>query len=112
MIKGYEQEGKAYFIHSNRGRKPAHTLDANTKQLILDLYRTKYADANITHFSELLISYENIKVSPNCIRDILFREYILSPKARRVTKKNVAAHLLELKKLQNLKKRPKRSLML
>ena len=98
MIKGYQQEGKAYFIHGNRGRKPIHALEDNTKQLILDLYCTKYTDANFTHFSELLIKHEEIKVSPSCIRDILLKEYILSPKARRATKKNVTAHLQELRK--------------
>lgn len=98
MIKGYKQEGKAYFIHGNSGRKPVHALDDNTEQLIIDLYRTKYDDANITHFSELLLKHENVSVSPSCIRKILFGEYILSPKARRATKKKVTAHLLELKK--------------
>lgn len=97
MIKGYKQEGKAFFVHGNRGRKPVHSLENNTKQLILDLYRTKYTDANITHFSELLIKHEEIKVSPSCVRDILLNEYILSPKARRTTKKNVSAHLKELR---------------
>ncbi len=98
MIKGYKQEGKAFFIHGNRGRKPAHAFDDSTQQLVLDLYRTKYADANLTHYSELLIKHENIKVSPSSIRKILLGEYILSPKARRVTKKNITAHLKELKK--------------
>ena len=100
MIKGYQQDGKAYFIHGNHGRKPVHALKYNTKQLILDLYRTKYAAANITHFSELLIKHEEIKISPSSssIRDILLKEYILSPKARRATKKKVTAHLQELSK--------------
>ncbi|NMB98189.1 MAG: hypothetical protein GYA02_16550 [Clostridiaceae bacterium] len=29
MIKGYKQYGKSFFIHGNRGRKPAHALDDN-----------------------------------------------------------------------------------
>ena len=98
MIKGYKQEGKAFFIHGNRGRKPAHAFDDKTKQLILDLYRTKYLDANLTHFSELLKKRENITVSPSSIRDILMQEFILSPKARRITRKKVKAHLEDLQK--------------
>ena len=97
MIKGYKIDGKAYFIHGNRGRKPVHTIDENTKQLIIDLYRTKYDNANITHFSELLMKHEKITVSPNFIRNTLRKEYILSPKARRVTKKKVTAQLQELR---------------
>ena len=55
------------------GRKPAHAFDRK-KNLILDLYPTKYSDANITHFSELLEKHENIKVSPSTIRSILMKE--------------------------------------
>lgn len=104
MIQGYKKEGKAFFVHGNRGRKPAHSLDDNTKQLIIDFYRTKYDGANITHFSELLIKHEDINVSPSCIRNILMEEYILSPKARRATKKKVKAHLKELEKASKSQK--------
>ena len=104
MIKGYRESGKEFFIHGNRGRKPVHTLDDNTKQLIVDLYRTKYSDANITHYSELLEKHENIKVSPSTIRAALLNEFILSPKAKRATKKNLDNHLKELKKTANSKK--------
>jgi transposase len=93
MIKGYQQEGKSYFVHGNRGRKPAHTFSDKTRQLILDLYRTKYYDANMIHYSELLRKYENITVSPSSIRNILIQEFILSPKAKRSTKKKVKAQL-------------------
>lgn len=104
MIQGYKKEGKAFFVHGNRGRKPAHALYDNTKQLIIDFYRTKYDGANITHFSELLIKHEDINVSPSCIRNILMEEYILSPKARRATKKKVKAHLKELEKASKSQK--------
>ena len=79
MIRGYQQEGKSYFIHGNRGRKPAHTFDDKTRQLILDLYRTKYYDANFTHYSELLRKYENITVSPSSILYILMQKFIHLP---------------------------------
>lgn len=98
MIKGYKESGKEFFIHGNRGRKPSHTLDANTKQLILDLYCTKYYDANITHFSELLKKHENIEVSTSTIHSILMQDFILSPKAKRATKKRIKAKLKELQK--------------
>ena len=41
MIKGYKEKGKEFFLHGNRGRKPAHPLNDNTRKLIVDLYRTK-----------------------------------------------------------------------
>ena len=30
MLKGYKEHGKAYFIHGNRGRKPANTIPNET----------------------------------------------------------------------------------
>lgn len=97
LIKGYQEQGKSFFIHGNRGRQPAITLPTDTKQLILDLYRTKYCDCNLTHYSELLAEKENIKVSVSTISSILRMEFILSPKANRSTKKAVKK---ELKALQ------------
>ena len=105
LIKGYQEKGKAFFIHGNRGRQPAITLPTDTKQLILDLYRTKYSTAILTHYSELLAEKENIKVSVSTITSILRKEYILSPKANRSTKKAVKK---ELKALQSKTKSKKK----
>lgn len=97
LIQGYRSKGKQFFIHGNRGRKPAHALSVDTKQTINDLYRTKYWDANFTHFSELLLTFDGISVSPSAVRSILMQESILSPKATRVTKKKVRLQLEEQK---------------
>lgn len=98
MIKGYKTEGKAFFLHGNSGRKPVHTVDDETRQLVIDLYRTKYYDANFTHYTELLSTHEGIYISENCVRNILMSKFILSPKARRSTRKKVKTHLKELQK--------------
>lgn len=105
LIKGYKEQGKSFFIHGNRGRQPANILPTRTKQLILDLYRTKYCDCNLTHYSELLAEKENIKVSVSTISSILRKEFILSPKANRSTKKAVKK---ELKALQSKTKSKKK----
>jgi transposase len=104
MIIGYKEQGKEFFVHGNRGRKPVHTLDDKTKQIILDLYRTKYSDANFIHYSELLEKHENIKVSPSTIRSILIQKFILSPKAKRATKRNITNIIKELQKTTKSKK--------
>jgi len=104
LIAGYKKEGKEYFVHGNKGRRPEHTMDEETKNLIKDLYRTKYFGANFTHYSELLEKYEGIKVSSNTIRTILMEEYILSPKARRATRKNIKKELEQLKEKAPTKK--------
>lgn len=108
LILGYKKEGKAFFIHGNKGRKPSHSIDDITKQLILDLYRTIYWDANFTHFAELLAKHENINISPTTVNSVLKKEFILSPKARRLTKKRVKNQLNELKKVAKSKKEIKK----
>ena len=104
MIRGYKQNGKEFFVHGNKGRKPAHTLEDDIKQNVLDLYRTKYEDANFVHYSELLEEYENIKVSPSTIHTILIQENIISPKATRRKRKNLAKKLKEQLKIAKTKK--------
>jgi hypothetical protein len=106
LIKGYLEQGKSFFIHGNRGRQPAITLPSDTKQLILDLYLTKYQDCNLTHYSELLAEKEEIKVSVSTITSILRKDYILSPKANRSSKKAVKK---ELKALQSKTKSKKKA---
>ena len=105
LIKGYKEQGKSFFVHGNRGRQPANTLSKDIKQLILDLYRTKYQDCNLTHYSELLAEKEEIIVSISAISSILRKEYILSPKANRSSKKALKK---ELKALQSKTKSKKK----
>ena len=104
LIKGYKENGKAYFIHGNRGRQPAITLREDTKKMVLDLYRTKYSDCNLTHFSELLEEKESIKVSISTVTSILRKEFILSPMATRSTKKAVKNQLKALQAKTKSKK--------
>jgi transposase len=105
LIKGYQEQGKSFFIHGNRGRQPAITLPADTKQLILDLYRTKYSDCNLTHYAELLKEREHISVSVSAITSILRKEFILSPKANRSTKKAVKKALKAIQSKTKSKKK-------
>jgi len=104
LIAGYKESGKTFFVHGNRGRSPIIALPADTRQLVLDLYLTKYYDANLTHYCELLEEYENIKVSISTITSILRKEFILSPKANRISRKTVKK---ELKVLQSKSKSKK-----
>ncbi|HEX9025793.1 MAG TPA: ISNCY family transposase [Clostridium sp.] len=104
MIQGYKLQGKAYFVHGNRNNKPYHTIGIETRNLILDLYTNKYSDANFTHFTELLKKHESISVSTSTITSILKQDLVLSPKAKRATKKTFKKQLLELKKGTKSKK--------
>lgn len=106
LIKGYQDKGKTYFVHGNRERKPAIAFPDDKKQLVLDLYRTKYYDCNLTHYAELLLERENLAISVSSISSILRKEHILSPKANKSTKKTVKE---ELKALQSKTKSKKKS---
>jgi transposase len=97
-IKGYKTYGKEFFVHGNRGRKPAHALTDEVKESIVDLYRTKYYDATYQHFTELLQEFEGIKVSEAVVRGILMAQYLLSPRATKEKKKEVRKLLEEMKK--------------
>lgn len=98
MLAGYKAQGKAFFVHGNRGRKPSTAIPDEVRLAILELYRTKYYDANFQHFSELLESQEHIVVSTSCVANILEEQYILSPKVTRAKKKRIRKELEAKKK--------------
>ncbi|HHY16324.1 MAG TPA: ISNCY family transposase [Firmicutes bacterium] len=99
MIQGYKESGKQFFVHGNKGRKPANAIPAEDIENILTLYENKYYDSNFTHFAELLAKHENIRVSKTFLRDLFFGEGILSPLATRVSRKKLRTQLEEAKSL-------------
>lgn len=102
LIIKYKEKGKAGFVHGNRTRKPINALDNSISEDIILLYRTKYYDFNFNHFKDFLEKDENIKVSYNFIYKTLTKEGILSPKARKKTKRKYAKEkLLKEKKINN-----------
>ena len=101
LIIKYKEIGKSGFIHGNRTRKPANTLDKSISNDIILLYKNKYYDFNFSHFKEFLEDKENINVSYNFIYNTLTNNGILSPKARKKTKRAAAKkRLLEQKKIK------------
>ena len=100
LIIKYKEKGKSGFIHGNRGKCPTKTLDKSISEDIILLYKTKYQDFNFNHFKEYLEEEENIKVSYDFIYKHLTNAGILSPKARKRTKKEfIKQQLLKEKKI-------------
>ena len=100
LIIIYKEKGKSGFIHGNRGKCPTKTLDKSISENIILLYKHKYQDWNFNHFREFLEKKENIKVSYDFIYKHLTKAGILSPKARKKTKRDYAKKkLLEEKKI-------------
>lgn len=98
MLNGYREQGKQFFVHGNRGRKPATTIPDHIRNTVVDLYRTKYYDANFEHFTELLNKYEGISISASSVTHILEEQYIFSPKVTRAKKKRIKKELRDKKK--------------
>ena len=95
MIAGYKDFGKEFFIHGNRGRKPAKAFTEDFKTEIELLYTSKYFDCTYTDFKEYLETRENIKISVDEARVILRDKYIFSPRTHKSTKKKFRKKLEE-----------------
>ena len=102
LIKKYKEKGKSSFVHGNRDRKPAKSIEKPISESIILLYRNKYQGFNFKHFQEYLESDEDIKVSYTCVYQTLMKAGITSPRIRKNTKKRIAKEKLEAeKKLEN-----------
>ena len=104
LIAGYKEYGKEFFIHGNRGRKPKHALTTEFKDEIETLYTSKYFDCTYTQFKEYLAERENIFLSIQEVGQILRERHILSPRARKITKKNLKKKLIVQKEKATSKK--------
>ena len=62
LVVKYKEEGKQGFVHKNRGRKPVSTFSDDIKAKVIDLYNTKYFDANLLHFPSFLPSMKAFKL--------------------------------------------------
>lgn len=94
LIIIYKEKGKSGFIHGNRGHAPSTKLDKSLSEDIIQLYKTKYQDFNFKHFHEYLIEEENINVSYKFVYDTLTGAGIISPKARKKTRREYKRKLL------------------
>lgn len=93
LIIAYKRLGKAGFRHGNTGRQPATTIPSEIRQAVVDLYQTKYYEANFTHYAELLERYEQISLSVPTVSSILESKGILSPRVTRAKKKRIKQEL-------------------
>ena len=102
LIIKYKEKGKAGFVHGNRDRKPVNSKPISLSNDIILLYKNKYYDFNFNHFKDFLQMKENIIVSYNFIYKVLTKEGILSPRARKKTKRKYAkAKLISEKKINS-----------
>jgi transposase len=87
LKKGVLEQGAAFIIHKNRGRKPSHAISDATKDKIVELKQSEnYRNANFTHFQELLKEHEQIQLSYPTVYRALSQAGIVSPKKKRKRK--------------------------
>lgn len=79
--KGVKEQGDAFVIHKNRGRKPCNAVTDEVKEKIVSLKNTnKYDKANFSHFQELICEHESLELSKPTVYRILASNGFLSPK--------------------------------
>lgn len=96
LILKYKSDGKLGFVHGNRNRKPAISFNQDIKQQVKFLYKEHFMDTNFIHFTEILRKQYSINISDSTLNHWLREDFVLSPKARRSTKKNVKKSLKEM----------------
>lgn len=106
LIIRYKKFGKEGFVHRNYGRVPANKIPDHIVKDVQDLFENKYKDTNFRHYSELLLEYENISISDTSINSFMKKINVLSPKARRLTKKKMKQKLKkEMKMTKSISKK-------
>jgi transposase len=60
LLKRLSRGGAAALAHGNRGRPSPNRMAEERREQILQLYRTKYPDFNLTHFAEMLQEREGV----------------------------------------------------
>lgn len=86
LKKGVVNQGPAFIIHKNRGRKPKHAICDEIKKKVVELKKSKYEEANFAHFKELLEEREGICLSYSSVHRTLTSSGIKSPKKHRKRK--------------------------
>ena len=87
LIIKYKKLGKAGFVHGNRGQIPSTTFPLDIRNLIISTYINDYSDTNFTHFCEIVKEDFGISISDTTLNIWLRSENVISPKARKKTKK-------------------------
>lgn len=83
ILAAYRKEGANTLAHGNRGRQPANAIPEEIKHRVIMLARTRYADFNHTHMTEMLAEREGMTLARSTVRQILVVAGLASPRHRR-----------------------------
>jgi hypothetical protein len=103
-VQWYQSGDISLFCHKNRGRKPITTIDEEIKTKVMLLYRETYSGASYAHFSEILAEDYNIHLSEGTLHTLLKGALLVSPHARRATKRTIEKELRRRARRENISK--------
>ena len=92
-------------IHGNRGRQSAHTIFDEMVADIMNLYNNKYYDATFSYAYELLAEYNVFQRSPSALTNLMYKNFITSPRTIKTVRKRLQGQLCELQKNTKSKKK-------
>lgn len=104
LIHDYKLYGKASFSHGNKGRKPACAFSHETIDFVCSLYASSFPDASISHYCQILKEDYSISLSSTSVRNWLKEKNILSPLARKKSKRLMKNKLRDQKNRARSKK--------
>ncbi len=82
IIKNVETHDFIGVIHKNSGVAPVNKTSERLEALIVDLLTYKYVGFNLTHFNEMLIKNENIKISKSSLHRIATKHNLVKAPRR------------------------------
>jgi transposase len=83
LLADYRKEGARGLAHGNRGQRPVNAVPQAVRHRVITLARTRYANVNHTHFTELLAEREGLFLTRTTVRNILLAAGLSSPRRRR-----------------------------
>jgi hypothetical protein len=103
-VRWYQSGDISLFCHKNRGRKPVTTIDEETRKTVMLLYRDTYSTASYAHFAEILAEDYDIHLSEGTLHTLLKGSLLVSPHARKATRRAMEKELRRRARKQNLSK--------
>lgn len=83
----YKKYGASSMLHGNCGRQPKHTIDANIKSRILEIWKQpEFEECNFTHFQEILEEDYDIHISYTPLYNLLNSKGFKSPRKHKKEK--------------------------
>ncbi len=83
LLAAYRRDGPASLAHGNRGRPSPRRLPQATREQVLALASSNYADYNDHHLTDVLADDHHIPISRSTVRRLRRQAGLASPRKRR-----------------------------